>query len=418
MARKKVKHEHLSSAKPANVKMSGRAKSSTSTHSDELAAANSSPNTTRPMPLGVTSSMRIISSSMASQPHIVQRFEWDHQSLQPYRKFKKLYGERKFSAPHHSKPIRGALTDLPAETRNEIYRLVLIPAQPYVESSPKTTLHDQKNSKARVHHGQRFEHKIKPSLRLLRVSRQINAEAASIYYGEMEFRFTSIKGWYFLDAFLRQIGSANLARLRKIAIHVPSSSWLGDAEDYIGEHLPESKGSLEYISLLVSNYKLRTHRYRDNEKSCVKRTTRTLEQHGTLKSFRLVIPDSYRLWEVEFTRPQYPYNEYDLMLNPSKFKNLNFELVRLHGGYILSKTDVEWDAIHMNGAAMAGIQDQRARTLETHLAARKEFRRAGYVVRDVAYNAKGYWSVEPENGEEIVAIEGDEEPDDWLAAEF
>ena len=294
-----------------------------------------------------------------------------------------------------TKSIRGSFTRLPAEIRNQIYRLVLIADPAYIDLSPKTTRTDITNNKARQHHTRRLEREIKPSLRLLRVNKQINNEAASIFYGETEFRFTCSKGWYILDAFLRTIGLKNQAFLRKIAIHVP---WSGKSNDHFQEGLKESGGTLRYIDLLIKRLNLRpcsaSMAFR------IKRSVHVLEKHGSLTNFRLILPDSFDLsWlDQSSTTLYFPNAQYDAVLRPSKFENLKVELIRLHGGYTPPPSDT--------------AQFWRAYTTRDHVVPRQAFRRAGYVVSDVAYDEMGYWPVALKDGEEIPMIEGDGDGDD------
>jgi hypothetical protein len=61
---------------------------------------------------------------------------------------------------------------------------------------------------------------VRPALGLLRLNKQINAEAASVFYGHNEFRFTNPNGRDTLEAFCKTIGEANTRRLAKITHHV------------------------------------------------------------------------------------------------------------------------------------------------------------------------------------------------------
>jgi hypothetical protein len=74
-------------------------------------------------------------------------------------------------------------------------------------------------------HLHRYNTEIRPSLMLLRVSKDVNAEAACIFYGQ-EFRFTSTYSWYMLHDWLRLIGPFNRARLRHLTVAHPGASGL------------------------------------------------------------------------------------------------------------------------------------------------------------------------------------------------
>lgn len=89
--------------------------------------------------------------------------------------------------------VDGSFLDLPRELRDKIYRLALVQHPPNIEFAAKTHYSETSNSVVREHHFQRFRKEVLPWLGLLRVSKQINREAASIFYGENEFRFTSVR---------------------------------------------------------------------------------------------------------------------------------------------------------------------------------------------------------------------------------
>lgn len=88
--------------------------------------------------------------------------------------------------------INGRFLDLPRELRDKIYRLALVQHPPNIEFAAKTHYSETSNSVVREHHFQRFRKDVLPWLGLLRVSKQIKREAGSIFYGENEYRFTSV----------------------------------------------------------------------------------------------------------------------------------------------------------------------------------------------------------------------------------
>jgi hypothetical protein len=53
-------------------------------------------------------------------------------------------------------------------------------------------------------HLERYKTQLQPSLRLLRVSKQIHAKAAAVYYGQ-EFRFSNCQGWYLLHVWREEL---------------------------------------------------------------------------------------------------------------------------------------------------------------------------------------------------------------------
>ncbi|KAK3711192.1 hypothetical protein LTR37_009785 [Vermiconidia calcicola] len=98
---------------------------------------------------------------------------------------------------------------MPAEIRNAIYHMVLVPQYP-IELAP-VSIPDQTASgtfTAETYHRERYIKQVQPSLALLRTSRQVNREASPIYYGQ-EFRFTNAQGWHILGHWLRAIGHNN-----------------------------------------------------------------------------------------------------------------------------------------------------------------------------------------------------------------
>ena len=88
--------------------------------------------------------------------------------------------------------------DLPAELRNRIYHYAL--SVDYVELAP---LGDKA---VEAYHLQRLREDVVPRLRLLRVSQQLHGEAAPIYYGTNDFRFTGRSGHEIFAAFCHAIG--------------------------------------------------------------------------------------------------------------------------------------------------------------------------------------------------------------------
>ena len=69
-------------------------------------------------------------------------------------------------------------------------------------------------------HAYRWDEVLRPSLRLLRVCRQINKEATPIYYAQ-PFRFSSEYGWLTLYHWLNQIGLRNRQLIKDITICHP-----------------------------------------------------------------------------------------------------------------------------------------------------------------------------------------------------
>jgi hypothetical protein len=69
-----------------------------------------------------------------------------------------------------------------------------------------------------------FWHRRAVNLGLLRTCKQINTEAAEVFYGDNEFRFSGTNGHMVAYAYLKKIGPRNLDFFRSITIAVPVPS--------------------------------------------------------------------------------------------------------------------------------------------------------------------------------------------------
>ncbi|KAK4545846.1 hypothetical protein LTR36_002410 [Oleoguttula mirabilis] len=239
-------------------------------------------------------------------------------ALDSYRGFRVLFGERLHAQNYSSiQNIDQKFLDLPGEIRNRIYELYLV-VDPDIDLSPKTSMKRRSDIDCAV--GRYL--KLKPILRLLRLSRQINSQASDIFYGDNEFRFTSKFGWCYLLAFLRKIGLANVSRLRRLAVPVPyegrdySASW--------GPSMDSVASSLHRMGL------------NDDDQSeppsiqaCIRGCIKILEKAGNLEVLRLVLPISFRFADNSL-KP--------LKLNASRFNNLTVVLVHLHNSEYRDET--------------------------------------------------------------------------------
>ncbi|EME85105.1 uncharacterized protein MYCFIDRAFT_83118 [Pseudocercospora fijiensis CIRAD86] len=227
----------------------------------------------------------------------VKRYEWDRTSLQPYSKSRKLYGERKFSKPHPAKPPAISFLDLSPELRNKIYELALVLDPAYVELSAKTTVFWEGNEKAREHHLKRYKYDIQRRLRFLRVCKQVYEEASPIFYGQNEFRFTSVKGCPRLQI---------QRRTRVLDMQLTILTEMG---------LKPRKGWKQF-----------------NQLASVKRVKQILENHATLKSFNLVIPDSFHpVYETHVYNYDGGFSDSGFVLDKRKFEGLQIKLITLQG---------------------------------------------------------------------------------------
>ena len=109
---------------------------------------------------------------------------------------------------------------LPAELRLKVYHYHLIQNHP-IELWPHLPNNNIYTSNWR--RAQNFNRFIAlgRTLSFLRVSSRINEEAAQVFYGSNEFRFSGINGWMVLSAFLYTIGPRHYRFLQSITIHVP-----------------------------------------------------------------------------------------------------------------------------------------------------------------------------------------------------
>ncbi|EME45078.1 hypothetical protein DOTSEDRAFT_170248 [Dothistroma septosporum NZE10] len=342
---------------------------------------------------GIWSSVRITPSSAGN---CVERYGWGTDSLRPHSRYRKLLRERLGTTSHVISTANGTFLSLSAELRNTIYRLILVPAPGYIDYAPKTTLFLAGNHRVRKQQLNEFKTNILPALHLLRLNKQIRAEAASIFYGENEFRFTNVKGWYVMDTWLRQIGPYNQSLVRKIAVHVP---WRGDVLDESVDALPESNKRLERMQIGLRNMGLKPRTYwrsfgRDR---CVRRTARIVESHRKLVQFRLIVPDSFAPIAPLSAGWQKSDNVcYDFVLDPTKLENLNVQLVRLHGGF---EGKNGWCK---HGCWVKYMQADRAQALVEHLPAREQAVQRGVELIDMVYDKDGHYPVPLAEGDKIL----------------
>lgn len=125
------------------------------------------------------------------------------------------------------------LTALPAELRNEIWRLVLIlPHRVWL------------NTHANVIHQQTA---------LLKTSRQIRAEASSIFYGENKFHTSFALGREdHLVPWLSAIGRDNARLIHLCAIHFTLSAVTASLNPRESEFYPMAKAYDDYVDLVGS----------------------------------------------------------------------------------------------------------------------------------------------------------------------
>ncbi|KAK5113298.1 hypothetical protein LTR85_010915 [Meristemomyces frigidus] len=231
-----------------------------------------------------------------------------HHALASYQGFKVLFGERLHAHNYPStQKMSQKFMELPGEIRNRIYKLFLV-VDPEIDLSPRASMERRSPADYAV---ARYL-KLKPILRLLRLNRQINSEASDTFYGDNEFRFSDQIGWYYLLAFLRKIGPANVARLRRLATSVPYKG-LGGRHDFDPVDGPGS--GLYRIGLDDGQTKS------PGLPACVRGCIKILEKAGNLEVLRLTLPLSFQFAD-DYLKP--------FKLNVSKFTNVKVVLVQLH----------------------------------------------------------------------------------------
>ena len=161
---------------------------------------------------------------------VVKRYDWTPNAIRMYRPYRLLEAERKNAKCDDKQRQTLSFLDLPGEIRTQIYKLALL--FEVIETEPRVISRAHTSACARqlVSHEHRcpwcfsqyaaWRRTVRPALGLLRLNKQINAEAASVFCGINEFRFSASNGRDTLDTFCKTIGEANTRRLAKVTHHV------------------------------------------------------------------------------------------------------------------------------------------------------------------------------------------------------
>lgn len=184
--------------------------------------------------------------------------------------------------------------------------------KPAIDLVPKSSEDDRRTPKYASKSATQRYYKLKPILRLLRLNKDINAEASDIFYGENEFRFTNGEGWFFLRAFLETIGKANTARLRHIAVHTP---WEGVSTDEYSR--PQSTGPY-FLETYLSSRGLSVEGA-TSSLDPIPQSLNLLSTAGTLAKLDLILPFSFEVSGLS-----------DIILDRTRFaRGLKVKLVHL-----------------------------------------------------------------------------------------
>lgn len=235
----------------------------------------------------------VISSVLVDlERRTVERYEWDRQYMYAYQGYAVLWGERIHANPPKEQRQTVSFLDLPGEIRNRIYMLSLNFGA--IELTAKTAGDTTATRRARRFHLRRYIREVKPALRFLRVNKQINMEAASIFYGENEFRFTGRCGHDVLLAFCKTIGLANTRRLAKITEHAPfeghHDTWDRPAND--------SANCQQNFNEWVARQGLHK-RGSSSGRFTVGREI--AGRHGSLRDCKMVIPFTFAMSDTRFS---------------------------------------------------------------------------------------------------------------------
>jgi len=310
---------------------------------------------------------------------------WTRKTLAPYakRKFGVLYGERKYAHKYPSKPLR--FLDFPPEIRNQIYGHIL--DFDYIELAPLNTV-GKRNGLVRIRHMRYYKHTIVPRIRLLRVNKQINAEASPIFYGQNEFRFTNFYGFDTFTYFCRTIGRSNTALLRKITECYPKPpSRVGIRSDGMMHRSNTAWDNFEWVMTSKMGMRKCYHRW---HKFTLERTKDITAVNGGLQQYRLVIADEHDLDD-----------DFDIRyaggllgrLSAQKLEGIKTQLVLLHPAE---------DVTLLPEQGRTAILEQIVEHVE----------RNGFEVVHATYDAIGQYEVRDETRDDVV--DGDEDYEDWI----
>ncbi|KAH7066285.1 hypothetical protein BKA63DRAFT_496133 [Paraphoma chrysanthemicola] len=125
-----------------------------------------------------------------------------------YLPFKKIYFEMKYARSFPKQTI--TFFEIPTEIRIQIYRGALKLDSP-LEFWPNLISIIKRSGRREL------------NLSLLRTCRKVHTEAAEVFYGENEFRFTGLAGHIVVNLFVRKIYKQHFQFIKHLTMSIPSN---------------------------------------------------------------------------------------------------------------------------------------------------------------------------------------------------
>ncbi|KAF2729312.1 hypothetical protein EJ04DRAFT_556187 [Polyplosphaeria fusca] len=220
------------------------------------------------------------------------------QDLKPYqtKRTMHIFTELKYQRPFADQVQTVSFFDLPGELRNEVYRYHLVLDRP-MELWAKTNEreHDWPVRWRDIAFWRKLIRSRKLNLGLFRVCKQLNLEAAPIFYGENEFRFSGINGHIVAHSMFFTIRQRNFQWLKSITIAMPffsnnegcfASNWNAVTPRRIEDVLHASP---------YRSQRLETRRRYNSYDVSFYRLVRYMKQATSLETMNLVLPDSFAI---------------------------------------------------------------------------------------------------------------------------
>ncbi|KAK2610308.1 hypothetical protein N8I77_003753 [Diaporthe amygdali] len=232
------------------------------------------------------------------------------EEAKPYKKYKVLFGERKFARDFPTqKQTLSFCDDLPAEIHLQVYKhLFKVPDNFFELWAPKQWA--EKGSRAK--NSALTYATQKRGLRMMRVCKKIGDEVREFFYGGNNFRFSYVNGFQVMAAFMHTIRSANCSFLKHITVQIPNRAY-GYSQDL------SSKTGWKNFEQLMARRGMRLLRYgfraryeeqgrvlgEYNYDRAVYKCFRQLRNMPDLKLLEITFP-----WDYEFIKSSYcPFSD-------------------------------------------------------------------------------------------------------------